>query len=251
VRVLHLTDTHLYAQPDTELYRVKTRHSLRAVIEHARQHLPHIDLVLVTGDLVHDESRRGYEALHQLVETLGKPVFFIPGNHDDLQLMAQVLPGFSASGFRALEMDSWAIVLLDSSSPGRVEGEVSQQSLLQLDDYLGQHRAKPVLVAVHHHLIDIQSPWLDALNLHNRNDLIGILERYPQVKVVINGHIHQELDKTCNDIRYLGTPATCFQFAPRQQKAVIDDKPPGYRYLVLEPDGTVQTTVNYLPGYSH
>ena len=244
--VLQLTDTHLYAGADSELYHINTRRSLQSVIYHARHSLPEIDLVLVTGDLVHDESRDGYQALQELMGAISSPVYYISGNHDDPGLMQQVLTTYDGSGFQVTTYENWSILLLDSAVNGCVDGEISQHILNQLDAYLEKHANVSVLVALHHHVLNIQSPWLDALNLRNGEEFMRILERHKQVKAVINGHIHQELDEYRNAIRYLGTPSTCFQFMPRQDQAAIDTKPPGYRYLVLGDDGSVKTQVFYV-----
>jgi len=250
VHILQLTDTHLYAGSESELCHVKTRHSLQAVLQHVRHNIPKIDIVLVTGDLVHDESNDGYKALKHLMLSMDKPIHYIPGNHDDPEAMSQVLENYDGSGFQAIEYENWSVVLLDSSLRGCVDGEIAQDCLDRFVTFLEEHPDSLVLVALHHHVLDIHSPWLDALNLRNGKEFMGILERYSQVKVVINGHIHQELDETRNTVRYLGTPSTCFQFAPRQEKAAIDDKPPGYRYLALGDDGSVETQVFYVEGYS-
>jgi len=249
VHVLQLTDTHLYARSNTELYHVNTRSSLQSVVHHARRSLPEIDVVLVTGDLVHDESKVGYQALQELMQSMAKPVYYIPGNHDCHASMMQVLGNFNGSGFQIATYQNWSILLLDSAVNGCVDGEISPDILDQLEAYLVEHSTQSVLVALHHHVLNIQSPWLDALNLRNGEELKRILEQHKQVKVVINGHIHQELDEIRSAIRYLGTPSTCFQFKPKQDHAVIDTKPPGYRYLVLGDDGSVETQVYYVEGY--
>ena len=61
------------------------------------------------------------------------------------------------------------------------------------------------------------------------------------------GHIHQEFDDRRKNMRLLATPSTCVQFKPRVQQHERDDKKPGYRWLVLNPDDSFETGVNRLP----
>ena len=49
------------------------------------------DLVLATGDLVHDASPEGYQGMRERFASLGIPTYCIPGNHDDPRQMANQL----------------------------------------------------------------------------------------------------------------------------------------------------------------
>jgi Icc protein len=45
----------------------------------------------------------------------------------------------------------------------------------------------------------------------------------------------------------MSTPSTCFQFVPGRDDFAIDDRPPGYRWLHLYPDGRIDTRVVWVP----
>ncbi len=246
IHILQLTDTHLFADPEGSLYNINTRNTLYKVIKHVEKTHEHIDAVLLTGDLVHDESHVGYTALKTLLDTLDSPKYYLPGNHDDSTVMNQLLDNCINDKLMSFEAGNWSIVLLDSSMPGKVEGALSAETLEGLEKYLSDTTGKHILIALHHHIIDVKSPWLDALNLRNHEQLTGLLERFPAVKLVINGHVHQEIDEQRNGIRYLGTPATCFQFAVNSESGGIDGRPPAYRHIELQDDGTIGTTVHYV-----
>jgi Icc protein len=89
---------------------------------------------------------------------------------------------------------------------------------------------------------------MNRIGLQNRKALMQILNVDNKTKAVICGHIHQELAVDFNGIKVLGTPSTCFQFAPLTPEAEIDDKPPGYRVLRLHDDGNIDSNVVFLPG---
>ena len=61
--------------------------------------------------------------------------------------------------------------------------------------------------------------------------------------VVVSGHVHQESDAVVSGVRMLTTPSTCIQFAPGSQDFALDDKQPGYRRIVLQPNGHIETQV--------
>ncbi len=246
IHVAQLTDTHLFADPNGELYGINTRDSLQAVIAQVQLTLPKIDLLLITGDLVHDETEQGYQALRECVDTLGTPAFYLPGNHDDPVIMQTVFTNVTRNGITSSEFASWTVILLDSSIRGRVEGELKQDTLSRLKDCLTQNKQKHVLIALHHHVLDVQSAWIDALKLRNNPEFLSLLKDYPNVKIVLNGHIHQELDQQRNSIRFLGSPATCFQFKPKREKAQIDNTLAGFRHIVLHDNGSLETNVHYI-----
>jgi Icc protein len=89
----------------------------------------------------------------------------------------------------------------------------------------------------------MHSQWLDQVGLQDADQLQTILAKHSQVRGVLWGHVHQELDTTRNGIRYLATPATCSQFLPGSDDFALDNKPPGYRTLELNSNGSITTEV--------
>jgi Icc protein len=77
-----------------------------------------------------------------------------------------------------------------------------------------------------------------------------VIDRYPQVRLVIFGHIHQEFERSRRGITYLGTPSTCIQFMPNSQKFSLDQTKPGFRLLNLYPNGMFNTKIERV-AYTH
>jgi Icc protein len=48
----------------------------------------------------------------------------------------------------------------------------------------------------------------------------------------------------------MGTPSTCFQFAPHSATFAIDDAGPGYRWLELHADGSLESRVGRASGFA-
>lgn len=239
LRLVQITDTHLFADASGRLKGGDTEASLNAVIEVCRTHHPNPDLTLLTGDLSHDGSSRSYQRISKLIERLEVPVLAIPGNHDDISTMCQC--GLGNERQRLIK--GWNIVMLDTAIGGVDGGYLAAQELAFLDKALASQPNTPTLIGLHHHPIPVGSRWLDTIGLENSGDFFKVTDRYPQVRGIIFGHIHQEFASERNGALLLGAPATCIQFKPYAEEFCLDSIGPGYRWLELQPNGTITTGV--------
>lgn len=240
--VAQITDTHLYAEVEQELMGVATNDTLQAVLARLSQLPTKPDTLLLTGDLSQDESCKSYQRLQDLLAPLEIPTYWIPGNHDRLENMQQALKHPVAAD-KYFTAGGWHFLLLDSQSPGCVHGKLAQESLEWLEQKLQQIGDRPTLIALHHPPCLIGSDWLDKINLRNSEDFFAVTDRYPHIKLVVFGHIHQEFDGMRRGVRYLGSPSTCAQFKPTSEGFSIEGVQPGFRLLTLMPDGTYETRI--------
>jgi Icc protein len=246
VRVIQVTDPHLYADPSGALLGVPTQASLDAVLDLVRAEALPADAVIATGDLVHDGSTAGYARLRARLGELGCPAYALPGNHDDpaaLRAAAHEPPVLSC---RDVRLGRWQLVFLDSTVPGQDGGRLSDTELAALDGALDAG-AEHALVCLHHPPLPIGSDWLDGMALANADALFAVMDRRPAVRGVVFGHIHQPFEAERNGVRLLGSPSTCVQFAAVRPRFGIDPAPAGYRWLGLLPDGGIATGVRRLP----
>ncbi|MEM9136892.1 MAG: 3',5'-cyclic-AMP phosphodiesterase [Cyanobacteria bacterium P01_F01_bin.42] len=243
--VLQLSDLHLFAEDNQDLLGLNTSGSLRQVLESVKTLSPAPDLILLTGDLTQDESEEAYQAVKALFADFDVPIYSVPGNHDDPELMASHLTSFPFQIDRTFASGGWQFILLDSSVRQCVQGALSKETLARLDAALGAC-PRPTAIALHHPAYPVQSRWLDD-SLTNYEELWGILDRHPQVRIVLSGHVHQEMTFSRRGIQYLSTPSTCVQFKPRSQDFAVDDRHPGFRLLTLFPDGSFQSWVERVP----
>ncbi len=244
VRLLQITDTHLYAEPEKTLYGVNTRASLQRVLAAARRH-PKPDLVLATGDLVHDESPAGYQTLTALLHTLDAPVAAIAGNHDALDsLQAIAGPNIRVGGKHILA--AWCIVLLNTLVSGETGGHLQAGELQFLEATLAQSSEAHVLIALHHQPVAVGCAWLDRIGLDNADEFFGVLDRYHGVRGVLWGHVHQAFESERRGVRLMATPSTCAQFLPDSNDFALDTRPPGMRRLILHPDGRIETEIEWI-----
>lgn len=234
VRILQITDTHLFAGETDTLLGINTLHSYHAVLDAiVKQQLP-ADLIVATGDLVQDQSTRAYQRFTDGIARLPAPCVWLPRNHDYQPSMAQELAAAGISPSKQVLLgDQWQILLLDSQVQSVPHGELSDDQLIWLDNCLAQHPDRYTVVMLHHHPLASGCTWLDQHSLRNSHMLAEVLTRYQNIEGILCGHIHQDLDVMWNGIRMLATPSTCVQFKPHCTNFTLDTAAPGWRYLEL------------------
>jgi Icc protein len=241
--IAQITDIHLFADEKQELLGLPTTQSFQAVIKRlcSLRHQP--DLLLLTGDLSQDGTAKSYERIQNLLSPLETPTYWIPGNHDDLAVMEQVLRCGMISLRKTFERNGWQFILLNSGVPGCVHGRLSLDTLEWLDFRLKVIEEQPTLVALHHPPFLVNSDWLDSSTLQNSEEFFAVLDKHPHVKLVLFGHIHQEFHRQRHGVHYLGSPSTCIQFEPHSSKFALNYEEPGFRLLTLYADGRWQTRI--------
>ena len=246
MKILQITDPHLYGHASAKLRGVETDSSLRNVLDGAFMEVPDYAAILVTGDLVQDDPA-GYLRFRSIFGNCPKPVLCIPGNHDEPEAMRRTLSGppFQVCGtYRAA---GWQFVMLDSYDAGHAGGRLTVQELERLDRALHEGR-EHAMVCLHHHPIEMGSRWLDGVGLANPDDFWRVIDAHPHVRAVTWGHVHQELDAQRGTVRLFATPSTGAQFLPKSERFAVDSRPPAYRRFALHPDGRIESTVRWLDG---
>lgn len=249
LRILQLTDPHLMADPDGKLLGMNTRESLEAVMAEASREPYAPDLVIASGDIAQDGSETAYRVFQEKMSRYACPVIWFPGNHDDAQVMGKVIAGTDAETRRLLK-GGWQLIFLDSAVPGKVYGRLAPSELAFLRDCLAEYPDRPTLIAFHHHPVDVNCAWMSEIGLTNRDAFMAAIADHPQVRALLWGHIHQSWDEERDGMRLMASPSTCIQFAPGSTGFAIDELAPGYRWIDLYADGTLDTHVRRTEDYA-
>lgn len=247
IRIAQMTDTHIMSDPADRFDGVDCDATLRRVLAaiHAEDSQP--DLILLTGDLVHDPDATAYQRLGQLLASAPAPIYCLPGNHDHPATMRMHLHAPPVRHDRHVMLDGWQILLLDSWLPNEHAGRLAQAELDWLHQTLAAHRDRHTLVCLHHPPVAIGSPWMDAMGLRNPDEFFSVIDQHPQVRAIIWGHIHQVFETERKGVRLLACPSTCLQFKPRSSDYAVDYLAAGYRWLELHDDGRLETGVKRIP----
>jgi Icc protein len=244
MRILQLTDPHLYGQAGARLRGVETDSTLRAVLEQALAQHGDYAAMLVTGDLVQDDPA-GYLHFRSILGGLRRPVLCIPGNHDEPAAMRRALDCAPFQFCGELTLGRWQFIMLNSYEAGHVRGRLADEELARLDATLAASSSHCV-VCLHHHPVSMGSSWLDPIGLSNAEEFWRIVDARGCVKAVAWGHVHQSLESRRGAVALFATPSTGAQFKPRTDRYSVDDRPPGYRELRLHDDGRIESAVHWL-----
>ncbi|MCH8544069.1 MAG: 3',5'-cyclic-AMP phosphodiesterase [Alcanivorax sp.] len=249
LRVVQLSDCHLFAEPTGKLLGLNTQYSLDKVLDLIRAEQPRIDLLLATGDLSQDASYASYERLQAALAPLDAPTFWLEGNHDKPAPMLSALKADRSHVSPCVtRMGGWTFVMLDSTIPGEVPGELYQADLDFLERALTEAGDDPVMVCLHHHPVPMGCAWLDTQVVASAERFFAVLDRHPGVRAVIWGHVHQEYAGERNGVVLYSVPSTCVQFKPGSDDFAVDDTAPGYRWFDLHADGRIDTGVSRVEG---
>lgn len=249
IRLLQITDTHLFSTEEGCLLSVNTLDSLRAVVRDIKQRDTAFDAILATGDISQDHSAKSYCRFEQEIAILEKPCLWLPGNHDFKPNMRSVLPSAQIDPQpHSLIGEHWQVILLDSQVSGVPHGRLSSEQLALLDKKLAAYPERHTLVLLHHHPVPVGSAWLDQHTLYEAELFWHVVGRHDNVRAALCGHVHQHFDEIHHGVRVMATPSTCVQFKPDSQDFALDAVSPGWRTLELFEDGSLSTEVHRLEG---
>jgi len=196
--LVQITDTHvvergtlLYGQADT------ARHLAETVSEiNAMRPLP--DGVLITGDLVEHPGPTTYSHFRDLIEPLRMPVFLMPGNHDNPEIMQSYFrdtPMFPAEPphFQyVIEDFPFRVLMLNSHFDNSELPHFGPRRLQWLEAVLAESD-RPALVAIHHPPMKTGIGFIDMVGPDWYRGLGEVLAQHPQVFKIICGHGHLDL----------------------------------------------------------
>jgi len=149
------------------------------------------DAVIVTGDLADHATDDEYRQLHELLAPLAAPYYLLPGNHDDRRAFNPLGEPVQYS----VDLGALRLVVLDTTIPGEDGGALDADRLAWLDSELTSAPDQTTLVAMHHPPLVLGIPIWDEIGLRpaDRQALSDVLERHPQVRRLVAGHVHRTI----------------------------------------------------------
>lgn len=247
-RIIQLSDLHLFSNKKRTFFQINTHDSFLAVLSLLPKIIKEksVSLIVLTGDLSQDCSDESYQHCINALQHIDCPIAWIPGNHDSLSVSQSVLSRSLLSPRKHFIFAPWQIILLNSSQNGQVSGYLAEDQLLFLKHNLKQHKDYTI-VMLHHHIIPIQTAWLDKFNLENGEIFLKLIAEFSNLKAVVCGHVHIESELSHEQVAYYTSPATSVQFKQHAQEFTLEAKMPGLRIIDLYENGEITTTIERIP----
>ena len=174
------------------------------------------DFIVHTGDISHLSKAVEFADADDILGEAGLPVFHIPGEHDMLDegggaaYLARYGKGSKGTGWYSFDHDGVhfvALVNVANLKPGGMAHLGDEQIAWLRDDLAGRSASTPVVVFAHIPLWTVYADW--GWGTDDSEQALSLLRRFGSV-TVLNGHIHQVIQKVEGNISFQSARSTAY-----------------------------------------
>jgi predicted phosphodiesterase len=220
---VQISDTHIGfdkpANPNSRATAMEAVEKIKALPEQP-------DLILHTGDITHLSTDAQFDDARQILSGLTAPTFYVPGEHDFLDegqgkaFLARYGRGTLGTGWYSFDHGGVHFVALNNVAnlkPGGM-AHLGEDQLAWLEkDLAGLPSSTSLIVFGHIPLWTVYEPW--GWGTDDSARALALLRRFGSV-TVLNGHIHQVIQKVEGAVAFHTARSTAFpQPAPGQGPA--------------------------------
>jgi len=242
---VQISDSHLgfhgRANPDVP-------GTLRKAIAEVKRNAGEAAFMIHTGDVSHTSQPAQFDTARTIIMEAGLETYFVPGEHDVLADAGQAFFSRFAEGrnrWYSLDIRGVHFVGLDNVSELGTNGlgDLGAEQLAWLKkDLAGRPGSQPIVVMAHIPLWQVYPPW--GWGTEEAAELLAMLRRFGSV-TVLNGHVHQIIQKIEGQVAFHTARSTAFP-----QAAPASDANPG---PLTVPAGRLAavlgtTSIRYVPG---
>jgi 3',5'-cyclic AMP phosphodiesterase CpdA len=174
------------------------------------------DLIIHTGDLSHLSKPGEFDTLNQVLKgARQKQVFYVPGEHDvavdnGQQFLERYGTGTKGDGWHSFDhkgVHFVGLVNVVNLKAGGLGNLGASQLEWLADDLRGQTNSTPIVVFAHIPLWSVYPDW--GWGTQDSAQALSYLKRFGSV-TVLNGHIHQIMQKVEGNVTFHTAMATAF-----------------------------------------
>jgi 3',5'-cyclic AMP phosphodiesterase CpdA len=212
LRFVQISDSHMGfnkpANPDVTA-------TLKVAVDKIRA-LPSVpEFLLHTGDISHLSKPEEFDAVDQILKDTGKEVFYVPGEHDVVnddgqQFRDRYGKGSPGAGWRSFDKSGVhfiGLVNVMNLKAGGL-GTLGAEQLKWLEKDLQSHsKSTPIVVFAHIPLWSVYPEW--GWGTDDAVQALSYLKGFGSV-TVLNGHIHQIMQKVEGNITFHTAASTAF-----------------------------------------
>ena len=171
------------------------------------------DFLLHTGDLTHGSKPAEFDTVGQILDATRKQVYYVPGEHDTSvddgkMYLERYGKGTKGNGWHSFDHKGVHFAGLVNVVQLEGMGRLGQEQLDWLkQDLEGLKSSTPVVVFAHIPLWAIYPDW--GWGTSDSEQALGMLRRFGSV-TVLNGHIHQIMQKVEGNVTFHTAMSTAF-----------------------------------------
>jgi 3',5'-cyclic-AMP phosphodiesterase len=208
---VQISDTHIGfnkpANPDTKA-------TMAAAVQHIAALSPKPAFLLHTGDITHLSKPEEFDAAGEIIKGANAEVHYVPGEHDWLddgqgfrQRFGQGTKGNGWYSFDADGVHFIALVNVVNFKVGSLTSLGADQIAWLKDDVSGLSASTPIVVFTHIPLWAVYPAW--GWGTADSAEALASLRRFGSV-TVLNGHIHQVLQKVEGKVTFHTAMSTAY-----------------------------------------
>jgi len=215
-KMVFMPDTHVSFKETDDWILYKESFVIFQDVIKSIKTIPELDFVVFGGDLTEndDKTLSDLPLFLDSIEDIGVKYFAILGDRDadlnDSYTKQDFCAEFRRHGFENPELTYWSeqisekalLIGLDTSINNEFEGKLPPEELLWLENTLKANHDKFTVIVMHHPALQItdsdKTVWKKFV-LQNSDEFLNIINKYPQVKLILSGHHHNYAVKNLND----------------------------------------------------
>jgi Icc protein len=194
--IAQISDSHI--DPESDKIEDRLR-DLRCVVNDINSLDPNPNIVIHTGDVVHNGTQKKYDLALTILGDIQAPLHVCPGNRDDRKLISRnfqtgrdISPG---SEFLQYSIDDHPVrlIALDTLSATTNMGDYSRARADELRQLLVEEPQKPTVLFMHHPPFEIVSSKYPFQfdDWDTVDHLTDVLKNQTQVQHLFCGHTHR------------------------------------------------------------
>jgi len=194
--IAQVSDTHISAPGQKTCGVAEMDVNLRRCVENINSMTPMPDLVLLSGDVTHSFSALEAEHAADILSDLAMPLFVVPGNHDDRNILSAVFGAhkcpLNPQGYANYVIDGYPlrIIALDTLDVGKAGGQMNAEQLDWLRARLDETPDKPTVIVAHHPPLRLGVPETDEDGFVEAGALGQLIAQYTNIERFLCGHVH-------------------------------------------------------------
>jgi 3',5'-cyclic AMP phosphodiesterase CpdA len=210
---VQISDSHIGFNKEANPDPVKT---LQVAIDKVVALPKRPSLILHTGDITHLSKPAEFDTAAQLLKGLPSTVHYVPGEHDTLDegggklYLERYGKGTKGNGWYSFDdhgVHFIALVNVFNFQAGHEATLGADQLAWLADDLRAVSSSTPIVVFTHIPLWTIYQPW--GWGTEDGDQAIAMLRKYGSV-TVLNGHIHQVIQKVEGNITFHTARGTAY-----------------------------------------